>query len=121
VVANVPMRQLWQGPATAPARSWPFTVLIEDSCHYQRGLRKLLGPGTRTACVQATLQPEPDNPRDGQAIKISAGGRIIGHLSSRQAARFRQRYGGEAIALRWARIRAGEGAGSLEVWLNLRL
>ena len=69
--------------------------------HHQDTLRKIAGThdereGAHVECV-AQLVPEPDNPHDGNAIRVDVDGMCIGYLSRDDAPRFRRRLGQKGL------------------------
>ena len=69
--------------------SYLFEVVGES--HYQADLERIVGGRTEDSasfqCV-GTLIPEPDNPYDPQAVRVSVDGCTVAHLSRDWAAKF---------------------------------
>lgn len=85
-----------QRPASRPLAqivwrdgSYPTNAVGES--HYQDAFEALCGGYTRSghqiACT-ALLVPEPSNPYDVNAVKVTIQGRLVGYLSREGAVRF---------------------------------
>ena len=64
---------------------------VVGESYYQEALETLAGGFTPDGCdvrVTAEVRPEPDNPSDPDAVRVSIGGRTVGYLSRGDAKRF---------------------------------
>jgi HIRAN domain len=67
-------------------------VRVVGVSHYQDALREIAGADAGEAVrheATAALVPEPDNPHDPNAIRVTIGGRLVGYLSREDAVRYR--------------------------------
>lgn len=66
-------------------------VRVAGVSHYQEDLLALVGEaggGRVRHEAKATLEPEPDNPHDPEAVKVLLEGRHVGYLSREDARRY---------------------------------
>jgi HIRAN domain len=66
-------------------------VRVAGVSHYQEDLLALVGEadtGRVRHETSATLEPEPDNPHDPEAVKVLLEGRHVGYLSRDDARRY---------------------------------
>jgi len=66
-------------------------VRVAGVSHYQDELLALVGDtgaGRVRHQASATLEPEPDNPHDPEAVKVFLEGRHVGYLSREDARRY---------------------------------
>ena len=79
------------GVSTEVRLSFPDEIVrVVGVSHYQDALTEIAGrPEKRVRHpVTATLEPEPTNPHDANAIKVVVEGRLVGYLSRDDALRY---------------------------------
>ena len=75
-----------------------FRIEVVGESHYQAVLEEICGGRTADGAdhdCTATLVPEPENPKDRNAVQVTIGGRTVGYLSRGDAIGYR---GGLALA-----------------------
>lgn len=104
-----------------------FPVQVMGESFHEAGFRALFGAKRKNgveAIADAELRPEPDNPKDKDAVLVLIDGQAVGYLSRANAQKFKARYGAGTATCR-ALIRGGWKDGNDEgdygVKLNLDL
>lgn len=114
-------------PASGRARSldaadedWGFSFEVVGEASYQSALRKIAGPGSVRSYFDATLQPEPSNAHDANAVRVEIQGKLVGYLPRSKAAKYKRVYRDSAQFCRCVVVGGGKSK-SLGVWLDFEL
>lgn len=70
-----------------------FDLEVRGESHYQKTIAKIAGKRTEDSMheeVLAELVPEPENPHDKNAIRVTVMGKTVGYLSRECAACYRK-------------------------------
>jgi hypothetical protein len=115
---------------SASPMSGAFDVVVTGVSFYQMALEKIFGGRSGEGIeviMQAQIIPYDDNPYDAYAVRIEIEGEIVGHLSRKDARKWRSKMISEcfsgAVTCR-AKIvwdRGDDKAGSYGVWLDTDL
>ena len=107
-----------------------FDVVAVGVSYYQEALRSIFGDTSGQAArmlVPAEIIPDDDNPFDAYAVRIEIGGKLVGHLSRRNAREWRSKMISESLSgattcsARIAWDRRARKEGSYGVWLDIDL
>jgi hypothetical protein len=79
-----PSRSTPQTTILLRGRGWGGQSVVGES-HYEKALRKLAGHGTGERDIIATLQPDPGNRYDPNAVKVLIDGEQVGFLPKEDA------------------------------------
>ena len=116
------------GPANPV--SGAFDVIVTGVSFYQKALEKICGGRSGEGVqvlAQAKIIPYDDNPYDAYAVRIEIEGEIVGHLSRKDARKWRSKMISEcfsgAVTCPAKNVwdRGADKAGSYGVWLNTDL
>lgn len=95
-----------------------FNTEVVGEASYKKHLRSLFGPGDGRKYFDARLDPEPTNPHDASAIKVSIDGGIVGYLPRASAKRYGKKYAGQGNSCRAIIVATNGGLG---IWLDVDL
>jgi hypothetical protein len=107
-----------------------FEVIVVGVSFYQNSLEQICGDrceeGTEML-MQAQIIPYDDNPYDAYAVRVEIRGKIVGHLSKKDARKWRSKMISEGLSnsvtcpakIVW--VKGSEKAGSYGVWLDADL
>jgi len=95
-----------------------FNTEVVGEASYKQQLRSVFGSGEGRKHFEASLDAEPGNPHDPNAIKVSINGGTVGYLPRPSAKRYGKKYGSRSQTC-GAVVVAREGG--LGVWLDLEL
>lgn len=95
-----------------------FNTEVVGEASYKRHLRTVFGPDEGRKHFDARLDPEPTNPHDPNAIKVSIHGGTVGYLSRASAKRYGKKYGTRSQTCGAVIVSREGGHG---VWLDLPL
>ena len=93
-----------------------FNTEVVGEASYKRQLCAVFGSGEGRKHFDAQLDPEPTNPHDPNAVKVSIGGGTVGYLPRASAKRYGKKYGTRSQACRAVIVSREGGHG---VWLDL--
>lgn len=95
-----------------------FNTEVVGEASYKRQLRTVFGSGEGRKHFDARLDPEPTNPHDSSAIKVSIDGGTVGYLPRASAKRYGRKYGARSQTCGAVIVSREGGHG---VWLDLAL
>lgn len=95
-----------------------FNTEVVGEASYKRQLRAVFGSGEGRKHFDARLDPEPSNPHDANAIKVSVDGGTVGYLPRASAKRYGKKYGERSQTCSAVIVSREGGHG---VWLDLPL
>ena len=126
IVRNHYMRMGWKPVgAFQPATTGGFTLEVAGESHYQGNLEMICRGRSEDGHqlrVEATLILDDENPYDSNAVRVDIQGLPVGHLSRKEAVRYRRSGAGEALVdaeIRGGWDRGGGDRGHFGVWLDL--
>lgn len=93
-----------------------FNTEVVGEASYKRHLRNVYGPGEGRKHFDARLDPEPSNPHDPNAIRVSIDGDTVGYLPRASAKRYGKKYGTRTQTCSAVIVSREGGHG---VWLDL--
>jgi hypothetical protein len=107
-----------------------FDVVVVGVSYYQEALKSIFGDTSGQAAhmlVPAEIIPDDDNPFDAYAVRVEIDGKLVGHLSRRNAREWRSKMISESLSgattcsARIAWDRGARKEGSYGVWLDIDL